>query len=245
MAGYTQINDGAQGYQQQYATQQPMEYQQPPPNYGQNYGATGEQQAGNYYGAGAGTLAPTQHPDDNNGKTTFGEAFKIGKPKWNDLWAGILFIAVFCGFVVVSAISLQGYSAFKGFNGDGIYGNRNGFGLNTNTAVLFAFVLVVALVLSWAYITMARLFTKQFIWITGMLSSYNPSPWGSGRGIITEDITRDSTRYIRVSHSDLHALTQVLFWWHCLPPLFPIRGLLLLHLDPSHSLFCIDAADEH
>lgn len=42
--------------------------------------------------------------------------------------------------------------------------------LNTNTIVLFVFVLVVALVLSWTYFTLARAFTKQFIWITGILN---------------------------------------------------------------------------
>ena len=35
--------------------------------------------------------------------------------------------------------------------------------------VLFVFVLVVALVISWTYFVLARLFTKQFIWITGIL----------------------------------------------------------------------------
>ena len=52
------------------------------------------------------------------------------------------------------------------FNGGGIYGGRNNFGLDTNTIVLFAFVLVIAVVLSYAYMWAARAFTKQFIWIT-------------------------------------------------------------------------------
>lgn len=43
-------------------------YQQQPPMYGQNY-------------------APTSGGD---GKQTFEQAFKIDKPKYNDLWAGIL-----------------------------------------------------------------------------------------------------------------------------------------------------------
>ena len=78
---------------------------------------------------------------------------------------------VVCGFIVVSAITLSGYDAFKGFNGDGIYNNGNDFGLNTNTAVLFAFVLGVGFILSWFYIILARAFTKQFIWITGSFSA--------------------------------------------------------------------------
>ena len=36
--------------------------------------------------------------------------------------------------------------------------------------ILFVFCLAVALVLSYAYVWMARLFTKQFIWITGILN---------------------------------------------------------------------------
>lgn len=69
----------------------------------------------------------------------------------------------FLGFVAVSALSLQGYASNKGYNGGGIYGSRNNFSLNTNTVVLFAFVLAVAFVTSWIYFTMARAFTKQFI----------------------------------------------------------------------------------
>lgn len=55
----------------------------------------------------------------------------------------------------------------RGFNGGGIYDSDNDFGLDTNTIILFAFVLTVAVVLSYAYIWAARVFTKQFIWITG------------------------------------------------------------------------------
>lgn len=78
-------------------------------------------------------------------------------------------ILTFLGFAAVSGISLQGYSSNKSFNGGGIYGAGNTFSLNTNTIVLFVFVLCVALVLSWTYFTLARAFTKQFIWITGIL----------------------------------------------------------------------------
>ena len=69
----------------------------------------------------------------------------------------------------MSGLSLEGYSANKSFSGGGIYHAGNDFSLNTNTVVLFVFVLAVAFVLSWGYFTMARAFTKQFIWITGIL----------------------------------------------------------------------------
>lgn len=130
--------------QQQYA--QPQQYPQQPPSYGQ--------------------------PQAYNGgeKPNFEQAFKVDKPKWNDLWAGILLILVFLGFVAVSGISIAGYAGNKGFNGGGIYGSANDFSLNTNTIVLFAFILATALVLGYGYISLARMFTKQFIWISGILN---------------------------------------------------------------------------
>ncbi|MCJ1345439.1 putative choline transporter, neither null mutation nor overexpression affects choline transport [Peltigera leucophlebia] len=108
-------------------------------------------------------------PPQREEKQTFAQAFKIDKPRYNDLWAGILLIFTFLGFVAVSGLSLQGYSASKKFSGGGIYNAPNDFSLNTNTIVLFVFVLVVAFVTSWLYFTLARAFTKQFIWITGIL----------------------------------------------------------------------------
>lgn len=50
---------------------QDPQYQQPPPGYGQNF------QNG----------AP---PAISGEKPTFEQSFKLDKPKWNDLWAGIL-----------------------------------------------------------------------------------------------------------------------------------------------------------
>lgn len=146
-SGYYQQNQyGAPPQQNGYAQQ---DYSQAPPTYGQTYGV----QPG--YG--------------QDGKNDFNHAFKIEKPKWNDLWAAILFLAVFAGFTAVSGITLAGYTGWKGTFGSGIYNNVSGFGLNTNTIVLFAFVLVVALVLSFIYVNLARLFPKAFIWITGIL----------------------------------------------------------------------------
>lgn len=144
---YGQQQYGQQQYNQQPYGQSPPQQQQygmqNPPPYSQNFG--GE-------------------------KPTFQQAFKIERPKWNDVWAGVLMILVFLGFVAVSGISIAGYASNKNFNGDGFYGSDNDFGLNTNTIILFAFVLVAALVLGYGYITLARMFTKQFIWISGILN---------------------------------------------------------------------------
>lgn len=142
---YRQQQYDQQPYQQSYGQQPPQQqYGMPnPPSYSQNFG--GE-------------------------KPQFDQAFKIEKPKWNDLWAGILLILVFFGFVAVSGISISGYAGNKGFNGDGFYGSNNTFSMNTNTIVLFAFIIVTSLVLGYGYISLARIFTKQFIWISGILN---------------------------------------------------------------------------
>jgi hypothetical protein len=78
------------------------------------------------------------------------------------------FLAFFAGYVVVSAIAIKGY--VDGFNGDGIYGGRNTFSLNSNTIILFACALAAAVVLSYGYVWLARLFPKAFIWVTGILN---------------------------------------------------------------------------
>lgn len=57
-----------QKYQQEPQYQQPQQYQQAPPQYGQ----------------------PMPGYGPNPGKDTFDQAFKIDKPKYNDVWAGVL-----------------------------------------------------------------------------------------------------------------------------------------------------------
>jgi hypothetical protein len=79
-------------------------------------------------------------------------------------------IAVFLGFVAVSGLTMYKYSKYHTFSGGGIYNAQNDFSLNTNTIVLFAFVLAVGFVFSWAYFLAAQHLTKQFIWITGILN---------------------------------------------------------------------------
>ncbi|KAJ9143773.1 Protein PNS1 [Pleurostoma richardsiae] len=115
---------------------------------------------------------PKYGPSDyGNEKVPFDQAFQVQGPKWHDLWAGILFIAFMAGFVVVSGIAIQGYAATRSANGGGIYNSADTvLTLNTNTIVLFAFCLCVAIVFSWGYVTLARAFPKQFIWITGILN---------------------------------------------------------------------------
>lgn len=69
--------NNAQPPMQYQSPQQPYnayQQQQPPPSYGQN-GPNGQ----NY-----------QNTSGGDGKQTFEQAFKLNRPKYNDLWAGIL-----------------------------------------------------------------------------------------------------------------------------------------------------------
>lgn len=59
-----------QGYDMQYQNGQQPKYTQQPPQYGQNYG-------------------PTVPQGGWSEKPTFDQAFKLDKPKYNDLWAAI------------------------------------------------------------------------------------------------------------------------------------------------------------
>ncbi|RYP52442.1 hypothetical protein DL768_002408 [Monosporascus sp. mg162] len=159
-------------YFPQYGQPPPQAYGQPPhgqPPYGQP--PYGQPQYGQpQYGQ---PPPPPPNQDYGSGygeKTDFDQAFKIEGPKWNDLWAGILFLIVCLGFVAVSGISLQGYAATRNYNGGGIYDGARSVGLNTNTIIMFMFVLCVATVFSYFYVLLARTFPKQFIWVTGILN---------------------------------------------------------------------------
>lgn len=85
-----------------------MNYSQQPPQYGNNYGPPQGP-------------PPPQQAQQQNGyaqanyseKPTFDQAFKIERPKYNDLWAGLLFIAVFLGYAAVSGISIRGYGRLR------------------------------------------------------------------------------------------------------------------------------------
>jgi hypothetical protein len=80
---------------------------QPPPNYGQTYAPPpGPPINGNQQAYGTGTPRYNEKP-------SFEQAFAIPKPKYNDWWAGILFIAVFLGYTAVSGIAIQGYCMLR------------------------------------------------------------------------------------------------------------------------------------
>ena len=54
-----------------------------------------------------------QQNDYGENKQSFEQTFKLDKPKYNDWWAGLLFIAVFLGYVAVSVISIRGYCEYS------------------------------------------------------------------------------------------------------------------------------------
>ncbi|KAH8804945.1 putative DUF580 domain protein Pns1 [Xylogone sp. PMI_703] len=126
----------------------------PPPQYGEQQQYNNQQAYGNGQGP---------------GKQDFHQTFKPEGSRYKDIWAALLFLLVFAGFIAVSGLGLYGYSATKGQQGGGIYGDASRVGLNTNTIILFAFVLCVAFVTSLAYFWIIRTFTKQVIYITGIL----------------------------------------------------------------------------
>ncbi|RAL07106.1 uncharacterized protein BO97DRAFT_438683 [Aspergillus homomorphus CBS 101889] len=152
---------------------QQQQQQQPIYNNGYSQGAESQPYQANDGGYQRGPEPkPPQGPPPTYNQAVYGfdEAFKVEKPKWNDLWAGLLLIAVFLGYVAVSGVVIYRYSKYKGYNGGGIYDSANDFSLNTNTLILLIFVLCVALVLSYAYWLGARYFPKLFIWVTGILN---------------------------------------------------------------------------
>lgn len=120
---------GYYGYGQQQPPPPPEAYQmQPPQNAYYNNGQPQQPQYNNNNNNGynAPYQPPQGPPPPNAGPKndvnvnyggpppSYDEVFAIQKPKWNDLWAGILFLATCAGFVVVSALSIQGYCMCSG-----------------------------------------------------------------------------------------------------------------------------------
>lgn len=124
---------GAPDGQQQNYEQQPYQQQnyQQQPNQQQPYQQQNYQQTDYNQNASNEQAPPYNAPSNPNEKQEFHEAFKVPKPKWNDLWAAILFLATCAGFIAVSGLCLHGYQVTS----DGST-NNNTFGLNRLTIVL-------------------------------------------------------------------------------------------------------------
>lgn len=98
----------------------------------------------------------------------FDESFKVEKPRFNDWPMAVFFWLVVGGFVAVAGITLNAYRKTYGFQGSSIYDAQNLFTLNTNTYILFAFIICVGVVLSFLLILFARLAPRMFI-TTGLI----------------------------------------------------------------------------
>ncbi|KAG5438155.1 hypothetical protein PCANB_003006 [Pneumocystis canis] len=99
----------------------------------------------------------------------FSEKFKIEK-KWKDVWAAILFFISFSGFIYISGITITAYLKSDHFKNHKFLKASDTFTLNMNTIFLFSFMIGSASLLSYLYFLFARIYTKQFIWMTGIFN---------------------------------------------------------------------------
>jgi len=63
----------------------------------------------------------------------------------------------------MSGLTFNAYRETFPFQGSGIYSSANGFSLDSNTIILFAFVLASAYLLCHSYFFVARLLTKVML----------------------------------------------------------------------------------
>lgn len=98
----------------------------------------------------------------------FEESFKIEKPKWNDWPFTVFFLLTVAGFIAIAGITLNALKKTYGLQGSSIYNSADTFTLNTNTIILFGFIIVVGVVLSVLIIVYARMAPRVFI-TTGLI----------------------------------------------------------------------------
>ncbi|KAG1771704.1 plasma-membrane choline transporter-domain-containing protein [Suillus occidentalis] len=114
-------------------------------------------------------VQPQYDPQSSaNQKTPFEDGRFQPKKRVNDILFLILFILQFAGFVALSGIALSGYVSGNGLGGGVGNGSQVGSSvtLNRHTAYLLLFVTAAALVLSIAYLMLARIFTRALMHIT-------------------------------------------------------------------------------
>ncbi|KAG1799715.1 plasma-membrane choline transporter-domain-containing protein [Suillus plorans] len=118
-------------------------------------------------------VQPQYNPQSSaNQKTPFDDGRFEPKKQVNDILFLVLFILQFAGFVALSGIALSGYVSNNGLGGGVGNGSQVGSSvtLNRHTAYLLLFVTAAALVLSIAYLILARIFTRALMHITLVLS---------------------------------------------------------------------------
>ncbi|KAI3405368.1 PNS1 [Candida oxycetoniae] len=100
----------------------------------------------------------------------FDESFKIEKPRYNDWPFTIFFLLTVAGFIAVAGITINALRVTYGDQGSGIYGDSDSFTMNRNTVILFAFVLVLSIVLAALGILFIRAYAKLFIYVACILN---------------------------------------------------------------------------
>ncbi|CCU76989.1 DUF580 domain protein Pns1 [Blumeria hordei DH14] len=150
-----------QGQQYQYQPAPPLNYQYPPHQYNPYPPQQPQPPTDN---------GPSHH-DHSMGAMGFVDSFKVQEPKFRDLWAALLFLATFSGFVVVSVLSLRRQKSKASTQQITSLNEEEYIKVvpDLNIMLLFVFILCVALFTSMIYFWIIRVFTKQAIWITGIL----------------------------------------------------------------------------
>lgn len=100
----------------------------------------------------------------------FDQSFKIEKPRLNDWPFTIFFLLVVAGFIAIAGITLNALRETYSDQGSGIYGSSDSFTVNRNTVILFAFVIVLAIVMTALGLLFIRSFAKQFIYVACVLN---------------------------------------------------------------------------
>lgn len=151
--GYNQLYNQNQLYQHYGGYNQQGYNQNQNQGYNQGYSQGNDQEAQ--------SNGPfSEKPDQSE---NFDEAFKVTKPKFNDWPFALFFLATVAGFIVVAAIVLRALKDTWSFQGGSIYDNNNTFTVNSNTIIMFAFSIVIAVVLSVLMLVLARYQAKWFI----------------------------------------------------------------------------------
>ncbi|GAA5820050.1 hypothetical protein JCM3770_002118 [Rhodotorula araucariae] len=172
-AGYGQPQAGYGGQPQPgYGGQpQPSYGGQPQPSYGGGgYGGQPHGQAQQYYQE---TQAPAGQkynpPPPQAPQPGLEGKFEDAKPKWNDLFFALLFLAQLGAFIAVAVISLRALPASQ--NGGGL-GNSNGTSrtLNASMAWLLSIICGAGLLFSIILLAIVRAFTRIILEITLFLA---------------------------------------------------------------------------
>ncbi|KAF6005851.1 hypothetical protein HII13_000122 [Brettanomyces bruxellensis] len=149
---------------------------QPSSGYGSHYNqntTSNQQSFGRFNGSNANDEkynfeAP---PPPEAGQEEFDDAFKVRKPKYNDIPFTFWFLASTAGFIVVAVIAIRYYHLHSSYEGSGIHGSSNIVTLNSNTMIGFCIVVAVALVLSILMLVLARYSARMFL-IIGLICNF-------------------------------------------------------------------------